>query len=70
MHFNNKHFANFSVLEEKSFLVKIPQALVTSNNLLIDFLISNPTSPDDVLNSKDQRKLGISVRDFILYEDK
>jgi hypothetical protein len=70
MHVNNKHIANFSVLEEKSFLVKIPQALVTSNNLLIDFLISNPTSPDDVLNSKDQRKLGISVRDLILYEDK
>ena len=47
----------------------IPSRLVSKNGILeVLFNISNPTSPAEVGESKDARKLGIAAREMIMVE--
>jgi len=53
---------------EASFEAAIAPEIVNEGLLQIKFLISDPTSPKDVMQSEDGRKLGIAVKELVISE--
>ncbi|MDD4160182.1 MAG: hypothetical protein PHO18_04465, partial [Synergistaceae bacterium] len=63
---NDIKTASWKITDEAWHEAQIPHSTVGNGLLKIKFVISDPTSPKDIGQSTDERKLGIAVKELII----
>ena len=65
---NETKVAHWSITKNDWYEAVIPTTVNNNGKLMIKFTISDPTSPKEVGQSQDSRKLGIAVKEMLITE--